>query len=113
SSRVRTLLNMTQTTEPIAQALRSRGKGQDIQQQLYENQSGTLHLNGMGELALTLGGVVLDNETDFFKVGITAKRLIGLYNAHIIIDESSFNILPDATYSNDKELIRLPKISTQ
>ena len=113
SSRMRTLLNLTQITEPIAQALRSRGKGKDIQQQLYENQSGTLHLNGMGEVALTLGGVVLDNETDFFKVGITAKRLVGLYNAHIIINESSFNILPDATYSNEKELIRLPKISTQ
>lgn len=112
SSRVRTLLNMTQTTEPIAQALRSRGKGLDIQQQLYENQSGTLHLNGIGELALTLGGVLLDNETDFFKVGITAKRLIGLYNAHILINESSFEILPDANYANEKELIQLPKIST-
>lgn len=113
SSRVRTLLNMTQTTEPIAQALRSRGKGKDIQQQLYENQSSILHLNGLGEVALTLGGVVLDNETEFFKVGITVKRLIGLYNAHILIDESSFNILPDATYSNEKELIRLPKINAQ
>jgi hypothetical protein len=113
SSRLRTLLNLTQTTESIAQALRSRGKGQDIQQQLYENQSSTMHLNGVGELALTLGGVVLDNETDFFKVGITAKRLIGLYNAHILIDESSFSILPDPAYSNQKELIRLPTINTQ
>ena len=113
SSRVRTMLNLTQTTEPIAQALRSRGKGQEIQKQLYENQSSTLHLNGMGEIALTVGGVVLDNEIDFFKVGVTAKRVLGLYNAHILIDDGSFSIQPDPAYANEKELIRLPTITTR
>ncbi|MPR32251.1 DUF5723 family protein [Salmonirosea aquatica] len=113
SSRLRTVLNLTQTTEPIARALRGRGKGEDIQRQLFENQSSTLHINGLGEVALTLGGVLMDNETDFFKVGITAKRLIGLYNAHILVDDGSFSILPDANYANEKELIRLPSISTR
>ena len=113
STRVRTLLNMTQTTEPIAQALRSRGKGQEIQQQLYENQSSTLHINGLGEIALTLGGVLMDNETDFLKVGFTAKRLLGLYNTHILIDDGSFSIQPDPNYANEKELIRIPTISAR
>lgn len=113
SSRIRVLGNLTQTTEPIARALRGRGKGEDIQKELFENQSGTLHLNGLGEVALTLGGVLLDNETDFFKVGFTARRLLGLYNAHIVIHEGSFSILPDPAYQNEKELIRLPAIRAQ
>lgn len=112
TSRVRVIGNLTQVTEPLAQALRGRGKGEDIQKTLFKNQSGQLHLNGVGEVALTLGGVVLDNETDFFKVGITAKRLVGLYNAHIIIDDGSFAIYPDENYQLKKELIDLPIIRT-
>ena len=112
SSRVRTIANLTEVTEPLARALRGRGKGEDIQKQLFENQSGKLHLNGIGEMALTLGGVLLDNETDFFKVGVTAKRLLGLYNAHIIIDDGSFGIYPDENYQFKRELIDLPAIST-
>ena len=110
TSRVRVLGNMSQFTEPLARALRGRGKGEDIQKQLFENQSGNLHLNGVGEVALTLGGVLLDNETDFFKVGITAKRLIGLYNAHVIIEDGSFGIYPDENYQLKKELIEVPTI---
>lgn len=113
TSRVRVMGNLTQVTEPLARALRGRGKGEDIQKTLFENQSGKLHLNGVGELALTLGGVLLDNETDFFKVGFTAKRLIGLYNAHIIIDDGTFGIYPDENYQFKKELIDLPTIETQ
>lgn len=112
TSRVRVMGNLTQVTEPLAQALRGRGKGEDIQKTLFENQSGNLHINGVGELALTLGGVLLDNETDFFKVGVTAKRLLGLYNAHIIIDDGSFAIYPDEKYQFRKELIDVPTLST-
>ncbi len=113
TSRVRVLGNMTQVTESLAQALRGRGKGEDIQKQLFEDQSGQLHLNGVGEVALTLGGVLLNNETDFFKVGVTAKRLVGLYNAHIIVNDGAFGIYPDENYQNKKELIGLPTIDTQ
>lgn len=113
TSRVRVIGNMTQVTEPLARALRGRGKGEDIQKQLFENQTGQLHLNGVGEVALTLGGVLLDNETDFFKVGVTAKRLIGLYNAHIIVNDGTFGVYPDENYQNKKELIDLPTIDTR
>ncbi|WP_373512118.1 DUF5723 family protein [Persicitalea sp.] len=113
TSRVRVIGNMTQVTEPLARALRGRGKGEDIQKQLFENQTGQLHLNGVGEVALTLGGALLDNETDFFKVGVTAKRLIGLYNAHIIVNDGTFGVYPDENYQNKKELIDLPTIDTR
>lgn len=113
SSRVRTIGNLTQTSQPIASALTNRGKNPDMVDQLYENQSGNLHLNAVGELALTAGGVLLDNDTDFFKVGVTVKRLVGLYNAHIQINNGSFSIKPDPTYNNEKEYYELPTISTQ
>ncbi len=113
STRIRTIANLTQTTQPIASALRSRGKNPDMVDKLYENQSGNLHLNAMGELALTAGGVLIDNDTDFFKVGVTVKRLVGLYNAHIIINDGSFSIKADPNYNNEKEYYELPAISTR
>jgi hypothetical protein len=113
STRVRTLLNMTEATEPIAQTLRSRGKELGIQKKLFENQSANLHLNGIGEYAITLGGVLLDDETDFFKVGITAKRLIGVFNTHILIEDGAYTIQPDPAYLDRKELYDIAAITTQ
>ncbi|TDB68139.1 DUF5723 family protein [Arundinibacter roseus] len=113
SSRVRAILNTTETTESLAQALRSRGKAPEIQSIIFENQATTLHLNGVGELALTLGGVVMDNEADFLKVGFTVKRVLGLYNAHVVADNSSFGVFPDENYNNLREIIEVPVLNAQ
>lgn len=95
SSRIRYILNATNLTEPLARLISKSTRLEDLQGPIFNNQSGQLHFNATGEIALTLGGIVMDNETDFLKVGLTVKRVLGLYNAHAIVQNSAFSVLPD------------------
>ncbi|MCE7043923.1 DUF5723 family protein [Dyadobacter sp. CY312] len=95
STRARYILNMSGLSEPLARLISKTTRLEDLQGPSFGNQSGQLHFNGVGEIALTFGGVVMDNETDFVKVGVTVKRMLGLYNAHAIVKNSSFSVLPD------------------
>lgn len=113
STRIRVIGNLTGVTEPIAQALRSRAKDPTIMKTIFEDQSADLHLNGLGEIALTVGGVLLDNETELIKIGITGKRILGLFNSFIQINDGTFSIEPDPAYQNLKEYINIPVISTK
>ena len=113
SSRARYILNTSEMTEPMARLISKTTQLQELQGPTFENQSGKLHFNGFAEVAFTVGGVVADNETDFLKVGLTVKRLIGLYNAHAIIDNSSFDILPDAAYENRRQYINVQQINVK
>ncbi|MCF2491973.1 DUF5723 family protein [Dyadobacter chenhuakuii] len=111
STRVRYMLNTSGVTEPLARLISKTTQLEELQGPFFDNQAGRLHLNGMGEVAFTLGGTVYDNETDFLKVGFTVKRLIGLYNAHAIIDNSSYDIQPDETWENKRQFIRVEEIN--
>ncbi|NIJ51726.1 DUF5723 family protein [Dyadobacter arcticus] len=113
STRVRYMLNTSQVTEPLARLISKTTQQKELQGVLFENQSGQLHFNGVGEIAFTVGGTVIDNETDFIKVGVTVKRLIGLYNAHTIIDNSSYDINPDELYENKRQFIFVNEINVR
>lgn len=113
STRARYILNTTQVTEPLARLISKTTQFKDLQDQVYEHQSGQLHLNGLGEIAFTLGGTVFDDETDYLKVGFTVKRLIGLYNAHAIIENSSYDIQPDPTWENKRQYINVNEINVR
>lgn len=105
STRVRYYVNGSGITEPLARLLSKTTREPDLQGQHFDNQSGKLNANAMAELAMTVGGVVIDNETDFLKVGITIKRLIGLYNANAEVKNSSYSIQPDPAWANRRHLI--------
>ncbi|MCF2488209.1 DUF5723 family protein [Dyadobacter sp. CY347] len=111
STRARYILNTSGVSEPLARLISKTTQLEELQGPFFDNQSGKLHLNGMAEVAFTLGGTVMDNETDFLKVGFTVKRLIGLYNAHAIIDQSSYDIQPDETWENKRQFIRVEQIN--
>jgi len=105
STRVRYYANASGITEPLSRLLSKTTRLEDIQGQHFEDQSGRLHVNALGEMAITVGGVVIDNETEFLKVGVTIKRLIGLYNAHAEVENSSYSIEPDPAWQNRRHLI--------
>ncbi len=105
TSRVRYLLNTSGVTEPMARLISQTTKFEESQGNIYRNQSGQLHMNGFGEVALTVGGVLYDGDTDFLKVGVTVKRLVGLYNAHAQIENSAYSVLPDPAWNGLRELI--------
>jgi hypothetical protein len=113
STRVRYILNTSQVTEPIARLISKTTQLKELQGPIFENQSGQIHFNGLGELAFTVGGTLIDNEADFLKVGVTVKRLLGLYNAHAIIENSSYNILPDELYENKRQYINVNEINVR
>ena len=113
STRVRYMLNASGITEPMARLISKTTRLEDLQGPVFNGQSGQLHFNALGEIALTFGGTVMDNETDFLKVGVTVKRLLGLYNAHVIIDNSSYDILPDPTWANRRQFINVRDINVK
>jgi len=113
TTRMRFLLNASGLTEPLARLISKTTQLEELQGPTFSNQSGRVHFNGFGELAFTFGGVVLDDETEFIKVGFTAKRLIGLYNAHAIVENSSFNLLPDPAWQNKRQIINVNEINVK
>ncbi len=110
TTRMRFILNATGVTEPLARLISKTTRLEELQGPVFNNQSGKLHFNTLGELAFTFGGVVLDNETDYIKVGFTAKRLLGLYNAHAIVDNSTFSLSPDPKWQNKRQIINVNEI---
>ncbi len=105
AARARVYINGSNITEPLARLLSKTTREIDLQNEHFENQSGRLNVNGLGELAMTVGGAVIDNETDYLKVGVTIKRIIGLYNANVEIKNSSYSIQPDPAWQNRRQLI--------
>ncbi|MCE7061475.1 DUF5723 family protein [Dyadobacter sp. CY343] len=113
ATRARYILNASQLTEPMARLISKTAQLEELQGQTFQNQSGQLHFNGLGEIALTFGGIALDNETEFIKVGFTVKRLIGLYNAHAIVESSSYDLQPDQAYENRRQFINVQEANVK
>ncbi len=113
TTRARYMVNTSGVTEPLARLISQTTKFETESGTIYENQSGNIHANGFAEVAFTLGGILIDNETDFVKVGVTVKRLIGLYNAHAEIENSAFSILPDPAWQNRRELIGVNELNVK
>ena len=105
STRVRYYVNGSGITEPLARLLSKTTRETDLQGQTFTDQSGKLNVNALAEVAMTIGGVVIDNESDFLKVGVTIKRLVGLYNANAEVRNSSYSIQPDPAWANRRYLI--------
>lgn len=97
TTRARYMLNMTETTEQLAQLLKGGIHTPELLNTYPSSQSGRVHLNGVGEVGFTLGGEVINNEADYLKVGITVKRMIGLYNAHVELNNVDYEIQEDNT----------------
>jgi len=113
STRVRVYANASGITEPFARLLSKTTREQELQDQSFQNQSGRLNVNGLGELAMTVGGVLIDDETDFLKVGITIKRLIGLYTANVEVNNSSYTIQPDPAWADRRQLIVADQVNVK
>lgn len=113
STRARYILNASQLTEPMARLISKTAQLEELQDLTFQNQSGQLHFNGLGEVALTVGGIAVDNETDFLKVGVTVKRLIGLYNAHAIVENSTYDLQPDEAYENRRQYINVQEANVK
>lgn len=106
TSRARYNLVIDHTTEPLARLIRSGARNEkELHDVAFTGQSGKTLVNGLGEIGLTLGGVIVDNDTEFWKVGVTFKRLVGLYSGYINIHSSDYLITTDPVWEHQRYLI--------
>jgi hypothetical protein len=54
-----------------------------------------VNLNSYAEVGITYGQTLIDNDEEYIKVGVTAKRLAGIYAAYALINEANYQIIPD------------------
>ena len=104
STRVRTGVSYRNTSEETARLMLYGTQIVELQRILNENQHGMANVNGFGELAATFGMVLVDNDDRFWKAGVTIKREIGFYNAHIRVDDGTHQIVRDPNHNGFQAL---------
>jgi hypothetical protein len=92
TSRGRYLLNMTHVTEETARVIRYGTNFLELQSKQFPNQTAKLSTNGYIELGATFGAVLADYDEDFLKIGVTVKRVVGVYNVHADLQNASYRI---------------------
>lgn len=98
TTRVRAGGAVTNTTESLAHLIRTGLPGsQVLPAAAVAGQHSTVNFGSFGEVGLTLGYVVRNSDEQFWKVGASLKRLVGLYNVHLAVSDASyqFTIDPD------------------
>ncbi|TAG51934.1 MAG: hypothetical protein EAZ29_08565 [Runella slithyformis] len=109
TTRGRYLGSFTDVTEPLARLVRYGTDLKELQKTPFTAQQGTLNTNVFVELGLTFGAVLIDNEEDFWKVGVTAKRLVGLYNMHAQIQNADY-IVDIESFNPEREFILVSQL---
>ncbi|WP_154178470.1 DUF5723 family protein [Larkinella terrae] len=95
TTRARTGISYRRTSEETARLMLYGTQIAELQRVLNEGQHGMANINGYAELAATFGAVIFDNDDRFLKAGLTIKREIGFYNAHIRVDDGTHQIIRD------------------
>ncbi len=96
-TRMRTGINLTNIDAGFANFIRLGIKNDEVLNKVETVNNAAFNINSYAEFGFTFGQVLLDGDEDFIKMGITAKRLIGLYSAHALIDEMKYEIVDDPT----------------
>lgn len=96
-SRVRTITNFNGISEPLAEVIRLGTDTLSIKNQPFNLSGTSLNINSYAEFGLSYGQVLKDEDEDFIKVGITVKRVVGIYSSHINFQEANYDIVDDPT----------------
>ena len=96
-TRIRTITNLNGFSEPLAEAIRLGTDTLSLKNQPFNLSRTSVNINSYAEIGLSYGQVLKDEDEDFIKVGITVKRVVGLYSSHINIQEADYEIVNDPT----------------
>ncbi|MES2516466.1 MAG: DUF5723 family protein [Bacteroidota bacterium] len=105
-TRIRTGVNLTGTSLPLANAIRLGTDTLLLKNQPFTLSGTTLNANSYAELGLSYSQILMSEDEDFIKVGITIKRVVGIYNAHINIQEADYDIIDDSS-NPKKQIVRI------
>ncbi len=92
TTRGRYTLNLTDVSEETARVIRYGTNLVELQSKDFTNQTAKLSTNGFVEMGATFGAVLADWDKDFLKIGVTVKRLVGVYNVHANMQDADYRI---------------------
>ena len=104
TSRIRVLTNLNNTTSDVAHVMVSGTVLPDLYGKAQNDNYFTMNLNGYTEMGLTFGVVIREQDQDFFKVGLTIKRVNGLLNIHYLAEDIDFTIDKNAQLSKRQDV---------
>ena len=108
-SRVRTIVNFTDVPLPLANLIRLGTDTLFLKNQNFGASNTALNVNSYAELGVAYGQVLKDEDEEFIKVGVTLKRVVGMYNAHLNIEEANYNISNDPS-EPQKQILTIDKL---
>jgi hypothetical protein len=111
TSRVRSLLNFTDLSEPAARLIRFGTTNALIPAEAFGQQF-NVTTNAALELGATYAFVLHHDEDRFVKVGLTVKRLVGLYSAHLIARDIDYRFERDPRI-RDRVNVRIESLTAQ
>lgn len=94
-TRVRTITNFNGVSEPVTEVIRLGTDTLSLKNQPFNLSGMSLNVNSYAEIGLSYGQVLKDEDEDFIKFGITAKRVVGIYSSHINIQQADYEIVDD------------------
>jgi hypothetical protein len=94
-TRVRTITNFNGVSEPLAEVIRLGTDTLSLKNQPFNLSGTSLNVNSYAEIGLSYGHVFKDEDEDFIKLGITIKRVVGIYSSHINIQKADYEIVDD------------------
>ena len=105
-TRVRTIVNFTGATLPLANLIRLGTDTLYLKNQAFTLSGTAVNINSYAELGISYGQILKDEDEDFIKVGITLKRVAGIYNAHIKVQEADYDVIDDSAEPK-KQILRV------
>ncbi len=105
-TRIRTGINLSNASLPLANLIRLGTDTLFLKNQDFKLSGTTLNMNSYAELGFSYSQILRDEDEDFIKIGITVKRVVGIYNAHLNIQEADYNIINDPSEPK-KQLLQI------
>ena len=93
SSRVRYGATIDNASPILAKLIRNGFEQPDLLNIPVKNENFAFNVNAYLELGVTYGRVLVNDGENFIKVGITAKRLVGMYNAHALVNQADYQLV--------------------
>lgn len=94
-SRIRTVINFTGVSSSLANLIRLGTDTLLLQNQELTISKSNLNINSYAEFGISYGQILKDEDEDFIKVGITLKRVVSIYDAHVNVQEANYDIVND------------------
>lgn len=112
TSRMRVLTNLANTSSDVAHVMVKGTFIPNLFGITQDNNRLLLNLNTYAEMGFTLGAVVREQDQDFFKVGLTIKRLNGLLNIHYVGENLDFTVDANATRARRQDVFFRTAVGT-